>query len=774
MADSSQDITYFARTDYRGVGAKFGIRRDDRRRHMYIIGKTGMGKSVLIENLVYSDIINGHGVALLDPHGDSVEMIIKSIPPERVNDVVYLNPADLEFPVAFNVLEKVEPKYRHLVASGIVGVFKKLWAESWGPRLEYLLRNAILALLDYPDSTLLGVNRLFIDKDYRKKVIAKVQDPVVKTFWEDEFTKYNQSFMVEAIAPIQNKVGQFLSTSLVRNLVGQVKSTINMRKIMDEGKILLVNLSKGRIGEDSSAMIGNMIVTKIQLAAMSRVDTPEDERRDFYLYVDEFQNFATESFANILSEARKYRLNLIVGHQYVEQLDETVSSAIFGNVGTYVVFRVGAADAEVLVKEFEPFFLEEDLVNLPKFHVYLKLMINGVSSDPFSAGTLPPIAVETGTEETVIAVSRERYGRPRAIVEDKIARWSGVTTDVTIEKAEQQQHEKKMKKIVNKDIDFLASLHGYLHDEGETKPASEGGMAEEPEKEEFFVDCNSCGEKTKITFKPDGVRPVYCKDCLSEYRRQQSTAENMSSNISTVKEELSQTKGDDDEDERPSKWPKKKKWIDYDRARKVQQSLNKPVTPAPAPPVVPKPVSPTSPPTQSPSSQPSPSHPTRDAQSSPRPTYNSTPRPTASPAPRPATNSTPRSASTSTASSPAPSRPTQSSRPQPLPQTRPVSISAPRSASTTTPSSTSRPTQNKRPQARPEPKPVSQGKPIVKKVPDEISLTAALSQGVQSFSGKKKRDVKLDEDIFSNYQSLISGDDSDDDEAVAAGLSVVE
>ena len=361
----SPNLTIFAKTDYRGEGRSFGIKPDDRRRHMYVIGKTGMGKSVLIENMVYSDIMAGNGCALLDPHGDSVEAILKAIPSHRINDVVYINPSDLDFPVAFNVLEKVDPKYRHLISSGIVGVFKKLWADSWGPRIEYLLRNALLALLDYPDSTLLGVNRMFVDKDYRKKVVAKIKDPVVKAFWEDEFTKYNQSFMTEAIAPIQNKVGQFLSTSLIRNLIGQVKSTIDMRKIMDEKKILLVNLAKGRIGEDASAMIGAMMITKIQLAAMSRVDIPENERKDFYLYVDEFQNFSTESFANILSEARKYRLNLIVGHQYVEQLDETVSAAIFGNVGTFIVFRVGAIVAEVLAKEFDPFFLEPDLVNLP-------------------------------------------------------------------------------------------------------------------------------------------------------------------------------------------------------------------------------------------------------------------------------------------------------------------------------------------------------------------------------------------------------------------------
>ena len=548
---SNDDITPFAKADYRGGDQVFGIKRDDRRRHMYIIGKTGVGKSTLIENLVSNDIEAGHGLALLDPHGDSVELILRSIPPHRINDVVYINPSDLDFPVAFNVLEKVDARYRHLVASGIVGVFKKLWAESWGPRLEYLLRNAILALLDYPDSTLLGINRILIDPTYRKKVLSRVQDPVVKTFWEDEFSKYNQAFMVEAIAPIQNKVGQFLSTSLIRNIVGQVKSTIDMRQFMDEGKIVLINLSKGRIGEDASSMLGNMIITKIQLAAMSRVDTPEKDRRDFYLYVDEFQNFSTDSFANILSEARKYRLNLIIAHQYVEQLDEVVSAAVFGNVGTMISFRIGASDAVDVVKEFEPLFTEEDLVNLPKFRFYLKLMINGVASDPFSAIGLPPVSVTYGTEQKVIQASRERYGRSREEVQDKIARWTGVETPAMLEKLERELFEKKAKRVIGNEVDFLSTFHGKHLDEetGELdteakdledrmekaltpKPDVEppkksygGKFGGDDDEEMFVVNCNACGVKTKIRFKPDGKRPVLCKECLKEFRRQQSKTE---------------------------------------------------------------------------------------------------------------------------------------------------------------------------------------------------------------------------------------------------------
>ncbi|HEV8601177.1 MAG TPA: type IV secretion system DNA-binding domain-containing protein [Patescibacteria group bacterium] len=426
---SDQDITLFAKTNFRNREVPFGIRRDDRRRHMYVIGKTGMGKTTLIENMVIQDILNGHGVAFVDPHGDSVEKILNYIPAHRINDVVYFNPADIDYPIAFNPLEAVDSKYKHLVASGLMGVFTKIWAGVWSARMEYILNNTILALLDSPGNTLLGIARMLVNKTYRKKIVDNVKDPVVKSFWVDEFANYNDKFRNEAIAPIQNKVGQFLSSAVIRNIVGQTKSAIDLRDIMDNKKIFLINLAKGRIGEDNSALLGAMIITKLQLAAMSRVDIPEEERQDFYLYVDEFQNFATESFANILSEARKYRLNLIVAHQYIGQLvhdrNTVVRDAIFGNVGTMVIFRVGADDAEFLEKEFEPTYMLTDLVNLTKFNVYLKLMINGVSSNPFSAVTLPPIAETTGNTEKVINVSRERYATARGVVEEKINKWMG-------------------------------------------------------------------------------------------------------------------------------------------------------------------------------------------------------------------------------------------------------------------------------------------------------------------------------------------------------------
>ncbi|MBU1132204.1 TraM recognition domain-containing protein [Patescibacteria group bacterium] len=533
----SKDITIFAETNFRNERRRFGIKDDDRRRHMYVIGKTGMGKSVLLENMVYSDIVSGKGVCYVDPHGDTAEKIVNCIPSNRINDVIYFNPADMDFPIAFNVLEKVDPKHRHLVASGLVGVFKKIWADSWGPRLEYLLRNSILALLDYPDSTLLGVNRMLVDNEYRKKVVAKISDPVVKAFWLDEFSKYNQQFLVEAIAPIQNKVGQFLSTSLIRNVVGQVKSTLDLRKVMDEGKILILNLSKGRIGEDASGLLGAMIITKIQLAAMSRVDIPEEKRKDFYLYVDEFQNFATEAFANILSEARKYRLNLTIAHQYIGQLapgqSTVVRDAVFGNVGTLICFRVGAEDADFLVREFTPQFTEEDLVNLPKYNVYLKLMIDGVSSDPFSAGTLPPISLTTNSESKVINVTRERYSRSREVVEDKIARWSGIETEAMIEKLEKELKAKKEKDLAKKKIDFLSGMRGDSEEEPEEAvaekqvlPAREKESSEKKEEIIEIVKCSGCGQKTKINFVPDPKRPVFCKECLKEFRRKQALEEN--------------------------------------------------------------------------------------------------------------------------------------------------------------------------------------------------------------------------------------------------------
>ncbi|HOK35251.1 MAG TPA: type IV secretion system DNA-binding domain-containing protein [Candidatus Pacearchaeota archaeon] len=423
---AEEDVVHFAKTVYHGKEKVFGIKTDDRRRHMYIIGKTGMGKSCLLENMAIQDIQKGRGVGIVDPHGEFAEKVLDFVPKNRINDVIYFNPADIEYPIAFNVMERVDFSKRHLVSSGLLGVFKKIWPDVWSARMEYILNNTILALLEVPGTTLLGINRMLSDKEYRDKIVEKITDPAIKSFWVKEFAQYPPRFREEAVAPIQNKVGQFISSPLIRNIVGQVKSSIDMRKVMDEEKILILNLSKGRIGEDPSRLLGALLITKLQLAAMSRIDIPEEERKDFFLYVDEFQNFATESFATILSEARKYRLSLILAHQYISQLEETVRDAVFGNIGTIVSFRVGAADAEFLEKEFKPEFYLHDLVNLPKYNIYLKLMVDGITSRPFSAETLPPQKrPEKSYREKIIKVSRERYGTKREKVEEKIARWSG-------------------------------------------------------------------------------------------------------------------------------------------------------------------------------------------------------------------------------------------------------------------------------------------------------------------------------------------------------------
>ncbi|MFA7244884.1 MAG: type IV secretion system DNA-binding domain-containing protein [Candidatus Magasanikbacteria bacterium] len=483
--EKKDDICLFGQTNYRNQLRRFGIKTDDRRRHMYIIGKTGMGKTTMMENMVLNDIYKGHGVGIVDPHGDFAEKIINYIPPHRINDVVYFNPSDVEFPIGFNILEVRSEEQKHLVASGLMGIFKKIWPDVWSSRMEYILNNTILALLDYPGSTLLGINRLLADKDYRRKVVKQLKDPVVKAFWQTEFASYNDRYAQEAVAPIQNKIGQFLSASVIRNMVAQVKSTINVREIMDSGKIFIMNLSKGRIGEDNSRLLGGMLITEIQLAAMERVDTPENERKDFFLYVDEFQNFATPSFANILSEARKYRLSLIMAHQYVTQLDEIVSGAVFGNVGSIVTFRVGASDAEILAKEFAPNFIEQDIVNLAKYKILLKLMIDGLASHPFSAMTMPPIAQETGSAQKVIRVSRERYGRHRDIIADKILRWSGMGGDELANDENDVVYEEKTstKETINRET---ISVEKNVEKEVVVKET----VAEVPEKTENVIDLN--------------------------------------------------------------------------------------------------------------------------------------------------------------------------------------------------------------------------------------------------------------------------------------------
>jgi hypothetical protein len=385
-------VTVLGETDFRRQRVRFGIKRADRRAHMYIIGKTGTGKSTLIANLAHQDMSNGEGLALLDPHGDLVEQVLKSVPEKRQPDLIYFNVPDIGRPLPFNPLQATQPGFRPLVASGLISVFKKIWADFWGPRMEYILRNALLALLELPSSTLLDMPRLLDDPAFRRHVVSLVQNAQVRHFWFHEYSNYPARFRAEAIAPIQNKVGEFLINPILRRIVGQPNSAFDLRRVMDEGKILLVNLAKGKIGEDTSALLGAMLVTKIGLAALSRAGLPEFGRRDFYLYVDEFPSFTTTSFAGMLSEMRKYRVGLVLAHQYLSQLDEAVRDAILGNAGTLIAFRIGLADALFLEKEFYLEFAASDLVSLPNYHVYLKLMIEGVMSKPFSAATLQSAA----------------------------------------------------------------------------------------------------------------------------------------------------------------------------------------------------------------------------------------------------------------------------------------------------------------------------------------------------------------------------------------------
>ncbi len=480
--NAKKDLVYFGRINFRGKNRLFGIKRRDRRQHMYVIGKTGTGKTALLHNMIVQDVYNNEGMCVVDPHGELVQEILSRIPEERMDDVIYFNPADSEHHIGFNVLELPDSKQKHLAASGLMSIFTKIWSNVWSARMEYILNNAILALLDTPGSTLLGIPRILVDKEYRQKIIENVKDPVVKAFWINEYEEWRDQFRNEAIAPIQNKVGQFLSTSIIRNIVGQSKSTIDIFNIMNDGKILLVDLSKGKLGEDNSSLLGGMLITKIQLAAMERVKIPEEERVDFYLCVDEFQNFATDSFAGILSEARKYRLNLIVAHQYVGQLITDISTrvrdSIFGNVGTMIIFRCGAADAEFLEKELEPEFTIQDIVNLPNYNIYLKLLVDGVSSRPFSAVTLPPFKGGEFSlkKEQIIEASRKHYARPRYVIEDEIMKWSGMTSGM------------QAKSFLQKG------------------------------SESYDANCDNCKNKAQVPFKPIPGRPIYCKECLAKVK----------------------------------------------------------------------------------------------------------------------------------------------------------------------------------------------------------------------------------------------------------------
>ncbi len=409
--EEKKDTNFFAQTDFKNQPTIFGAKNADRRKHVYLMGKTGAGKSTLIANMAIDDIRKDRGIGIIDPHGDLTEIILDYIPKRRLNDVIYLEPFDTERVFSLNVLEVHNKQQKDLVASGIVSIFNKIYKESWGPRLEYILRNVIMTLLEIPDATLVDVLSLLADQKYRAKMIPLVQDPVIKNFWEREFAQMPDKLKAEAVSPIQNKVGQFVSSKMIRNIIGQPKSTINLQQIMDEGKIMLLNLSQGKLGEDNASLLGAMIITQIQLAAMNRSFMKEEDRKDFFLYVDEFQNFATTSFTKILSEARKYRLSLTLANQYMGQLEEEVQDAVFGNVGTLISFVVGATDAELLTLEFAEIYTQADLVSLGKYEIVLKLCIDGMTSMPFPAKTLPLPSLKNENREAIIRLSKEKYGR---------------------------------------------------------------------------------------------------------------------------------------------------------------------------------------------------------------------------------------------------------------------------------------------------------------------------------------------------------------------------
>jgi hypothetical protein len=406
------EINVFAETTYKNQLTKYGLKRADRRRHMYVIGKTGTGKSTLLANMAINDLKNNEGMAVIDPHGDLIEILLDFIPSHRINDVIYFNPADTDNRIVkLNLFEGENVQHRELIASGIISIFHKLYGYSWGPRLEYILRNALLTLLSNPQAKLSDVIRLLTDKKFRDQIVDKLEDPVLKNYWLDEYNQLHDRLRNESISSILNKIGQFVSSPLVRNVVDATHSSFSIEELMGEGKILLANLSQGKLGEDNATLLGAMLITKIQLAAMNRVNIPEEKRKDFYLYVDEFQNFATESFVKILSEARKYRLDLTLANQYTAQIPEEVQKAIFGNCGNIVSFVMGADDARLFAQEYSNLYTPEDLVSLGRYQIINKISIDNIISRPFPAHTLPPLSNTNQNREKVIRVSRERYAK---------------------------------------------------------------------------------------------------------------------------------------------------------------------------------------------------------------------------------------------------------------------------------------------------------------------------------------------------------------------------
>ncbi|MBU0667488.1 type IV secretion system DNA-binding domain-containing protein [Patescibacteria group bacterium] len=423
LPTQGEGISMFGITNYHNTFQQFGIQREDRRRHLYVVGKSGTGKSKLLELLIQNDINEGHGIAVLDPHGDLVDNIIRMIPEHRIKDVILFDPGDTEFPIAFNPLEKVDEKFKMQITIGFIDIFKKLFGDNWSDRLEHVLRYTTLALLDSPNTSVLSILKMLTDKNYRQTIVARIQDSVVKNFWVNEFAGWSEKFDAEAITPLLNKVGQLVSTNMIRNMIGQPKNSFDIRDVMDNQKILLMKVSKGLLGEENSQLIGSMIITKIYQAAMARADIKEEQRKDFYFYVDEFQNFATDTFSEILSEARKYHLCMTIAHQYVGQLGDVIKKTVFGNVGSIINFRVGAEDAVVLAEEYTPVFSVRDIINLGVREFYLKMSIGGELSEAFSGRTMDMTLPDYDHSAEIFEQSREKYCTPKDKVEEMLKKW---------------------------------------------------------------------------------------------------------------------------------------------------------------------------------------------------------------------------------------------------------------------------------------------------------------------------------------------------------------
>ena len=467
-----EDVSFIGRTNYvASLEEKkfiFGIKRVDRRRHLYIIGKSGVGKTKLLELFIRQDVSYNHGLCLIDPHGDVVEAVLEYIPKERIEDVCIIDPTDLNFPASFNPLANVDPLFKFQLTQGLIEVFQKQFGANWTPRLEHVFRFTCLALLDYPHATMRGMISMLTDRNYRQKVVEYITDDMVKRFFAIEFADWSEKFDTDAIIPLVNKLGQFLSDPLLRNIFGQKENKIDISKLMNEEKIILINLSKGRLGEENSSFLGSIFLTKIKQAGMERAAIPEKDRKVFYLYVDEFQNVVTQTFENILSEARKYGLNLTIAHQYVGQIIQKVHQAVLGNVGSVITFRVGGEDAVKLKPEFAPLFDVKDMINLAVTEFYIKMTIDGESYDPFSAETLkvlPP--THPSYREEIIAASHRKYSIPKDAAAKLIAEEEATIIRSSEEKAIIESKARRKEK------------EGHTNDE-EEKPKAKASQEAEP------------------------------------------------------------------------------------------------------------------------------------------------------------------------------------------------------------------------------------------------------------------------------------------------------